>query len=78
MSVEQLELDVQKLKGQVASLQSKVEGLTRVRGTRANWLTAVVGRFENDPDFDELVRLGREYRTEANLPGDTPVERATS
>ena len=26
------------------------------------WWERIAGRFENDPAFDEIVRLGREYR----------------
>jgi hypothetical protein len=30
------------------------------------WVLAHGGRFANDPGFDDVVRLGREYREEVN------------
>lgn len=40
---------------------------TPARATKANtsdrqWYRTTAGRFANDPVFDEMVRLGREYR----------------
>jgi hypothetical protein len=32
------------------------------RDQKGNWLTEVAGSFENDPEFDEVVRLGKELR----------------
>jgi len=37
------------------------------REQNGTWLDEVAGSFENDPDFDEVVRLGRELR-EADGP----------
>ena len=53
--VRQLELDVSFLKSQAADRESQP------------WWERIAGRFENDPVFDEIVRLGREYR-EAQRP----------
>jgi hypothetical protein len=45
-----LELEVTVLRGQVGD-----------RGT-ANWIEAVAGSFRDEPEFDEVLRLGREAR----------------
>jgi len=37
---------------------------------KSNWLTAITGSFKNDPDFDEILRLGREHRA-ADRPGSS-------
>ncbi|MBN1459429.1 MAG: hypothetical protein JXA57_07820 [Armatimonadetes bacterium] len=30
-----------------------------------SWIERIAGTFENDPDFDDIVRLGREFRDSA-------------
>lgn len=41
------------------------------RDQRGNWLDEVAGSFENDPEFDEVVRLGKELRMADRLgPGE--------
>lgn len=46
--VEQLERDVCALKTNAAQ--------------ELPWWERIAGRFENDPTYDEIIRLGREYR----------------
>lgn len=36
--------------------------------TMKDWLGRVSGRFKGDPDFDEIVRLGREWRQAQREP----------
>jgi len=48
--IAQLELDVSQLKVQ------------SVDCSKEPWWVQIAGRFENDPVFDEIVRLGKEYR----------------
>ena len=48
--VSQLERDVSLLKSQAAP------------GSEQPWWQRIAGRFENDQAFDEIVRLGRDYR----------------
>ena len=38
------------------------------RERKANWLEEVAGSFENDPEFEEVVRLGKELSM-ADRPG---------
>ena len=46
------------LEKQVADLNSQLEEL---RPRRKDW-TKSIGVFANDPDYDEAMRLGREWR----------------
>ena len=52
-----LEKRVEELEKQVAELKTR---LTSSNGTK-DW-RRTIGLFQNDPDFEEAVRLGREYR----------------
>jgi len=47
----------EELEKQVAELKTR---LTSSNGTK-DW-RRTIGLFQNDPDFEEAVRLGREYR----------------
>ncbi len=61
------------------SLEERVDALERqvallMRGRRADgvntpWWKRVAGPFAEDPEFDEAMRLGREYR-ESLRPSD--------
>jgi hypothetical protein len=62
MTIQQLEQRVLDLERQVAELQRAVKPL-RPYST----VTATIGLVANDSDFDEIVRLGREYRDAANF-----------
>ena len=47
----------------VKALEKKVQRLSQGRqSSSAKWYRTHAGRFANDPDFDEIVKLGREYR----------------
>jgi len=61
MTLEQLEQRVRDLEQQVALLRSELKPL-RPMGS----LEGTFGMFAESPDFDEMVRLGREYRRQAN------------
>jgi hypothetical protein len=52
-----LEKRVEELEKKVAELSAKPALRTRKKDWRRT-----IGIFENDPDFEEAVRLGREYR----------------
>lgn len=36
---------------------------------KSNWIAEITGTLEDDPDFDEIVRLGKEMR-DAEQPED--------
>ncbi len=52
-----LEKRVEELEKKVAELSGK----PALRHRKKDW-RRTIGIFENDPDFEEAVRLGREYR----------------
>lgn len=54
-----------KLEDRVRALEKEVARLKRqlaANGAGDNWLTKVTGSFKGDPDFDEILKLGREIR----------------
>ena len=61
MTLEQLEQRVRDLEQQVAELRREIKPLGPLGSVAETF-----GMFANDPDFDEVVRLGREYRNQAN------------
>ena len=52
-----LEKRVEELEKKVAELSAKPASVTRKKDWRRT-----IGIFKDDPEFDEAVRLGREYR----------------
>ena len=61
MTLEQLEQRVHELERQVAELRA---GQTALRPLGS--VEETFGMFANDAEFDEIVRLGREYRDQVN------------
>jgi hypothetical protein len=61
MTLEQLEQKVNELERQIAELRGEAKPLAPVANVAATF-----GMFADDPEFDEIVRLGREYRNEIN------------
>jgi hypothetical protein len=59
MTVAELEVRLVALEKVVSTLQARVE---QASGPGRHWWHEEAGRFANDPVFDEIVRLGREYR----------------
>lgn len=60
MTLAELEARVVGLERELDRLRRKVEGMPPAEHLRS-WFRDS-GRFANDSDFDEIVRLGREYR----------------
>jgi hypothetical protein len=58
--------DVIPLEQRVAALESELAEIKRhiVGGVpeKRDWLARVAGSFKDEPDFDEVLRLGREIR----------------
>jgi hypothetical protein len=65
MTLDQLERRVHELERQMADLQK--ESLTL---SSADSASRTFGMFRDDPLFDEIVRLGREYRNQINAEAD--------
>lgn len=61
MTLEQLEKKVDELARQVAELRREIKPLRPMPSVENTF-----GLFAGDSDFDEIVRLGREYRDQAN------------
>jgi hypothetical protein len=64
MTLEQLEQKVNNLEMQLAELRREIRPLRPLTSVEDTF-----GMFADDPDFDEIVRLGREYRDQANAEG---------
>jgi hypothetical protein len=61
----------------LAVLEEKVESLTKrlERPRKPDWTKRVIGSFANCPEFDEIVRLGREFRQRQNqIPAFEEIE----
>ena len=54
--IEQLESRLAAVEQELADIKHKLSE------DRANWIKRMTGSFANDPDFEEIVRLGQEYR----------------
>ena len=65
MTLEQLEQKVAALEREVAELRGEIKPLRPLANVQATF-----GMFANDPEFEELVRLGREYRDEVNAENE--------
>ena len=65
MSTKELENRVAVLERKLAEVQSHLQSLAGKEGhpnPHGPWWKTTAGRFKDDPVFDEIVRLGREYR----------------
>ena len=63
--------DERDLERRIAMLEQEVAEIKRAsaKSTEKNWLQRVAGSFKNQPEFDEVLRLGREIRQ-----ADRPTE----
>lgn len=61
MTQEQLERKMADLEREVAELRCEIKPLRPLRNVPDTF-----GMFADDPDFEDVVRLGREYRDQAN------------
>ena len=51
----------------LARLEKEVEELRKARreeqaARRGDWISKITGSFKDDPEFEEILRLGREER----------------
>jgi hypothetical protein len=61
MTLQQLEQRLSELERQVAELRREARPIRPLSGVQDTF-----GMFADDPEFDEIVRLGREYREHVN------------
>ncbi len=59
MTLQELESRVVELEKQLAELRAQAHPQTK---RKPRCVEDTFGMFDNDPDFDEIIRLGREYR----------------
>ena len=59
MNTQELETRVANLEAIVTELQAEIKKNTK---SEEPWWKQIRGTFTNDPDYDEAMRLGREYR----------------
>ena len=59
MAASKIELRVAALEAEVAHLKKQVE---KSVPAKRDWLDEIFGVFDNDPIYEEAMRLGREYR----------------
>ena len=54
----------QTLEERIAKLEREVDILKsrQTNDKKKDWIAQITGSFADDPDFDEIVRLGREIR----------------
>ena len=62
---ETIEARLAKVERELAILKTR----TSENGTKGNWVEKITGSFQDDPDFDEIVRLGHEFR-QSDRPQD--------
>jgi hypothetical protein len=65
MTLEQLAQKVNDLERQIAELRREIRPLRPLGGVEETF-----GMFADDPEFDQIVRLGREYRDQVNAEGE--------
>lgn len=74
MAKSELSLRVTALEAEMARIK---EQLAKRAAPKKDWLDDWYGAFSNDPIYDEVVRLGREYR-ESLRPKRSPTPRRQS
>ena len=59
MAMTEIEVRVSALESEIATLKKK---LAKIETTPEAWWQKISGTFTDDADFEEAMRLGREYR----------------
>lgn len=70
MTMEEMEQRILVLEREVAELKQ----IAATNCSKSGWLERFAGAFKDDPDFDEVVRLGAEWRRAENSVIDTDLE----
>ena len=61
-------LDQQTVEERLSALEKELRELKQqvtVQQDQQSWIERIAGTFKDDPDFEEIVRLGREFRKAA-------------
>ncbi len=59
-----------KLEKEVADLKREKSESRDLAAKKVGWISKITGTFENDPEFDEILRLGNEERKSDMLNND--------
>lgn len=59
MATTEIEIRVSALENEIAALKKK---LAKIEPAPTAWWQKIAGTFADDADFEEAMRLGREYR----------------
>jgi len=59
MATSEIEIRVSALENEIATLKEK---LAKIERTPIAWWQKISGTFADDADYEEAMRLGREYR----------------
>ncbi len=59
MATTEIEIRVSALENEIATLKEK---LAKIEKTPTAWWQKISGTFADDADYEEAMRLGREYR----------------
>jgi len=68
--------DKQEIEKRLAEVEKEVADLKQLlisAGDDKSWIERITGTFKDDPDFYEIVRLGREFRKSVQWPGSSNV-----
>ena len=57
-----IEKRLEKLEKEIAALKSERSESRDLAAKKAGWISKIIGTFENDPEFEEILRLGKEER----------------
>jgi hypothetical protein len=59
MAATEIEVRIKALEDEITDLKERVE---KAIPPQRDWLNEIFGVFDNDPIYEEAMRLGREYR----------------
>ena len=59
MATREIEIRVSALESEIAALKEK---LAKIENAPTAWWQQISGKFADDADYEEAMRLGREYR----------------
>ncbi|ALB39512.1 MULTISPECIES: hypothetical protein [Nostocales] len=69
MISQQIEDQSQQLESRVATLETELAQMRQMLSVlvpnKTPWWLKIAGSFENDPHFEEVVKLGKEWRNSA-------------
>jgi hypothetical protein len=63
--------ELQEMENRLANVERELAEIKqRLGGNSGSWIQKITGSFKDDPEFDEILKLGRELRRAEKLEGD--------